>query len=149
MMADADMNVNRTQRGDVDPGQIDLVNRDPNDLNSHVAVLFEDIIGEPEGAHSADCIWTWAYKCFTGGKRICYMILTYICALPMALWWGCTFACISFAHIWHITPCFKVVQINLGCAQRFFSLFINCFMAPCIETQALIFSKIHVTMRNE
>lgn len=40
MMADADMNVNRTQRGDVDPGQIDLVNRDPNDLNSHVAVSY-------------------------------------------------------------------------------------------------------------
>ena len=38
MAGDDDMNVNRTQRGDVDPGQIDLVNRDPNDLNSHVSV---------------------------------------------------------------------------------------------------------------
>lgn len=37
-MADADMNVNKTQRGDVDPGQIDLVNRDPNNLNDHVSV---------------------------------------------------------------------------------------------------------------
>ena len=40
MAGDDDMNVNRTQRGDVDPGQIDLVNRDPNDLNSHVSVSY-------------------------------------------------------------------------------------------------------------
>lgn len=37
-MADGDMSVNRSERDGVDPGQIDLVNRDPNNLNEHLAV---------------------------------------------------------------------------------------------------------------
>lgn len=35
-------------------------------------VLFEDMIGEPDGAHSADVIWTWAFKCFTG-ERLAFL----------------------------------------------------------------------------
>jgi len=38
MADDGNMNVNRTERDGVDPGQIDLINRDPNDLNGHIAV---------------------------------------------------------------------------------------------------------------
>lgn len=37
-MADEGMNVNRTERDGVDPGQIDLLNRDPKDLNGHLSV---------------------------------------------------------------------------------------------------------------
>ena len=31
-------------------------------------VQFDEVIGEPEGAHSADCVWVWSFKCFTGEK---------------------------------------------------------------------------------
>jgi hypothetical protein len=34
--------------------EIDLVNRDPNMMNAHVQVSFDDVLAEPEGAHSAD-----------------------------------------------------------------------------------------------
>jgi hypothetical protein len=34
--------------------EIDLVNRDPNLMNAHVQVSFNDVLAEPEGAHSAD-----------------------------------------------------------------------------------------------
>ncbi|XP_067929150.1 caveolin-3-like [Watersipora subatra] len=147
-MADQRMNVEDSTRDGVDPGQIDLVNRDPNDLNGDLHVLFEDMIGEPDGAHSADCVWSCAFKVFTGSKKICYLLLTTICAVPMALFWGCTIACVTFNHIWHVTPCYKIMQINLLCCQRFISLFINTFMAPCVEVNALIFSKIHVKVEN-
>ena len=33
---------------------IDLVNRDPHDMNNYVQVSFDDVLGEPDGAHSAD-----------------------------------------------------------------------------------------------
>lgn len=124
---------------------LDMSNRDPNDLNSHVKVSFEDVIGEPDGAHSHDCVWGCSYKCFEGGRKICYLILTFLCAVPLSLCWGCEFACISFTHIWKVTPCLRVMQINLGCAQKFLSAMINCCLAPICETCGLMFSKIKVT----
>ena len=29
-------------------------NRDPNSMNSYIQVSFDDVLAEPEGAHSAD-----------------------------------------------------------------------------------------------
>ena len=33
---------------------VDLVNRDPNNMNQNIQVMFDDVLAEPEGAHSAD-----------------------------------------------------------------------------------------------
>ena len=33
---------------------IDLINRDPNKMNEFIQVQFDDVLAEPEGAHSAD-----------------------------------------------------------------------------------------------
>ena len=33
---------------------IDLINRDPNSMNHFVQVDFEDVLAEPNGAHSSD-----------------------------------------------------------------------------------------------
>ena len=33
---------------------LDLINRDPNFMNNHVQVMFDDVLAEPEGAHSPD-----------------------------------------------------------------------------------------------
>ncbi len=33
---------------------IDLINRDPNNMNNYIQVEFDDILAEPEGAHSPD-----------------------------------------------------------------------------------------------
>ena len=35
-------------------GEIDLTNRDPNSMNNYIQVEFDDVLAEPEGAHSAD-----------------------------------------------------------------------------------------------
>lgn len=34
--------------------EIDFVNRDPNNMNNYIQVEFDDVLAEPEGAHSAD-----------------------------------------------------------------------------------------------
>lgn len=107
-------------------------------------VAFEEVIGEPDGAHSAECAWVCSYKCYEGGKNLCYKILTYICAAPLALCWGCQFACITFAHIWYITPSHRVCTIWCGTCQSFYHTFISCFLAPICETYGLVFSKIKV-----
>ena len=53
--------------------ELDLVNRDPNELNNYIQVDFEDVLAEPSGAHSADCIWKNSYSCFQCGKNCGYM----------------------------------------------------------------------------
>jgi hypothetical protein len=34
--------------------ELDLVNRDPRNMNKYIEVEFDDVLAEPEGAHSAD-----------------------------------------------------------------------------------------------
>ena len=69
--------------------EIDLVNRDPNDMNNFLQVDFEDVLAEPSGAHAMDCAWTNSYKCFTCGKNLCYQLMTCLCGMCIALYWGC------------------------------------------------------------
>ncbi|VDI59892.1 caveolin 3 [Mytilus galloprovincialis] len=97
--------------------EVDLVRRDPNELNSHVKVAFEDVLGEPDGAHSIDCVWNLSYKCFNGGKNCCYKLLTTLCGLCIALYWGCMFAQITFEQVWCVTPGLRTCSIYAGCCQ--------------------------------
>ncbi|KAK7089309.1 caveolin-3-like [Littorina saxatilis] len=125
-------------------GDLDMINRDPNDLNDHVKVSFEDVIAEPDGAHSIDCVWTCAFCCFNCSKNCCYNLFTIFCAIPLAFCWGCQFACITFEHVWHITPCLRIFTINCGCAQKFVGTCMQCCLGPLCETCGLLFSNIMV-----
>ena len=109
---------------------------------SDLQTNFEDVIAEPPGAHSADCVWQNAFKCFYTGKNLCYKILTYICAIPLAFCWGCEFACITFCHIWMVSPCYRVFSINLSCCAKFWSAIIHCYMDPMHESCALMFTQM-------
>lgn len=110
-------------------------------------VLFEDVLGEPEGAHSIDCVWNLSYKCFNGGKNCCYKLLTTLCGLCIALYWGCMFAQITFEQVWCVTPGLRTCSIYAGCCQKFIGIFVQCCLAPICETCGLIFSKISMSKK--
>ena len=55
-------------------------------------VEFHDILAEPDGLHSLDCVWSTSHLCFTGGKNCCYKFLTLFMGICIALFWGCEFA---------------------------------------------------------
>ena len=117
---------------------VDLMNRDPNQLNSYVHVQFEDVLAEPPGAHSADCVWRNSEKCFTGAKNCCYRFLTFICGICIALYWGCEFACLSFYAIWCCTPYLRALHIALHPIKKVYSIMLgskchhNNFFSPLI-----------------
>ena len=46
----------------------DLNARDPNNLNEHLQVMWDDVFGEPEGVRSNECAWRTSYKCFHGTR---------------------------------------------------------------------------------
>ena len=57
---------------DTKMSELDLINRDPHDMNNYIQVNFDDVLGEPEGAHAAECVWQNAFKCFNLGKNFSY-----------------------------------------------------------------------------
>ena len=61
--------------------EVDLINRDPNGMNNFIQVEFEDVLSEPNGAHSADCVWRNSFKCFECGKNCCYKFLSFFCGI--------------------------------------------------------------------
>ena len=52
----------------VEGNGLDLSQRDPNNLNEHLQVMWDDVFGEPEGVRSNDCAWRTSYKCFHGTR---------------------------------------------------------------------------------
>ncbi|XP_064633345.1 caveolin-3-like [Lineus longissimus] len=118
----------------------DMENRDPNNINDHLQVVFEDVFAEPDHAHSLDCVWRNSYKCFNCTKNCCYLALTTLCSIFVAFCWACEFATLTFYHVWYVTPCFKVCEIELGCCKKFYSLCMRCALDPLCEACGLLFS---------
>ena len=115
-------------------------------------VAFEDVLAEPEGSQSNDCVWRLSYRCFRGGKLCCYRCLTVFCGCFIALFWGCQFACVMFEHIWCYTPRLRLLAINCGCLQKLWGTTLQCLLAPVCETFGLCFSNIvinHTPSRGE
>ncbi|OWF53216.1 Caveolin-3 [Mizuhopecten yessoensis] len=84
--------------------QLDLVSRDPNGVNAHLGtLLFNDVLGEPDGTHSIDCVWKLSYMCFECWKGLCYKLLTLFCGICIAAEWGCEFAYIAFYHSYQLS----------------------------------------------
>lgn len=123
---------------------IDMENRDPNSINDHLKVNFEDVLAEPEGVRSIPCIWSGSYKCFECGKSLCYKLLTTLCGLCIALGLGCDFALTAFDHVWIWTPCMRDFGICVGCYQKIFATIINCCCLPICEACGGCFSKIKI-----
>ena len=41
--------------------QLDLLNRDPHNMNNFLQVEFDDTLGEPKGTHSSDWYFTMVF----------------------------------------------------------------------------------------
>ncbi|XP_064606147.1 caveolin-1-like [Liolophura sinensis] len=118
---------------------LDLVNRDPNSINNHVQVAFEDVLAEPEDVRSMNCVWKFTYKCFTLWKQLCYNIATFCCGLCIAMNWGCIFAETAFYHIWYITPYLKWLEINCEPMRKLFRMCLSCCLDPVCESIGTVF----------
>ncbi|ELT92527.1 hypothetical protein CAPTEDRAFT_92517, partial [Capitella teleta] len=93
---------------------------------------------------SVDCVWKNSYKCFTKTFSICYKLLTLICALPIAFCWGCEFACTACYHVWYFTPYLRWFEMTMNPIRKMYVICLTAFVAPCMETMGLCFSKIVV-----
>ncbi|XP_035488793.1 caveolin-3-like [Scophthalmus maximus] len=149
-MADSNHGQEQMMRMDSHSREIDLINRDPKQINEDVVkVNFEDVIAEPAGIHSVDRVWTASYTTFTVSKYCCYRCLTAILGIPLSVLWGLLFALVSFCHIWAVVPCIKSCHIETQCLSRFYSLAIHTFIGPLFEAMGKMYSGVRVVLRKE
>ena len=107
-------------------------------------LTFEDVLGEPDDAHSLDCVWENSFTCFTCCKSCCYKFLTLCCGLPLAVCWALEFAVLTFSHVWCYTPWMRLYVIECQLMQRVFSACMQCYVRPCCEAMGFLFSNIRV-----
>lgn len=59
-------------------------------------VLWDDVVGEPEGIRSPECVWRLSHQCFKHSRNCCYTLLTVLLAPFTAVCLGFGFACLAF-----------------------------------------------------
>lgn len=113
---------------------MDMDNRDPNDLNEHLKIQWEDLIGEPEGnSRSIDCTWRCSRGCFQCTNRCCYILLTTLISPCYAFCLGLNYACLAFQMIWSWGPCLKQMEIFCGFYNRALRICLDGACGPFIN----------------
>lgn len=120
--------------------------RDPNNLNTHIQIMWDDIIGEPEGLQSLDFTWECSQFCFKGTQACCYILMTVLTAPCFAFCAGMNFACLGFMHIWAAGPCIRMCKINMAVLRKLNSVCMSAICAPFCETTGLLLSKMRLRM---
>ncbi|OWR53442.1 caveolin-3 like protein [Danaus plexippus plexippus] len=126
-----------------------LEDRDPNKLNQHIQIVWDDIIGEPDGARSPECAWRLSHICFRHTRNVCYTLLAVVAAPPCAFILGCGFACLAFEQIWCTTPCLRCVKIYFATLRTLVQSCMAATVAPVMEAIGHIFRHIRVNVRRD
>ncbi|KAM3960892.1 caveolin-3 [Aphomia sociella] len=126
-----------------------LEDRDPNNLNQHVQIVWDDIIGEPEGARSPECAWRLSNVCFQYSRNWCYTCLAVILAPPCALLLGCGFACLAFEQIWCTAPCLRCVKIYFASLRTMVASCMAATLVPTAEAVGHVCRHIRVNFRRD
>ncbi|XP_011157539.1 caveolin-3 isoform X1 [Solenopsis invicta] len=111
----------------------ELEDRDPNSLNQHLQVMWDDVIGEPEGIRSPECAWRLSGHCFRLSRGCCYILLSVLVAPLLALLFGFMFACLAFQHIWCLAPCLRIWKITCAAMRNFLAAVTQAIIRPLME----------------
>merc|ERR1711976_107095 len=124
--------------------EVDMELRDPVVLNNHTKVFFEEVLAEPEGVRSIDCVWTNGFKCFNGTLSCCYKFLTILCGIPLAFCWGCEFACTACYHVWYLTPAIREMGILCKTTAMQCQICLGACMSPMMQSCGNCLSQIRM-----
>ncbi|CAH0592102.1 unnamed protein product [Chrysodeixis includens] len=126
-----------------------LEDRDPNNLNQHIQIVWDDIIGEPEGARSPECAWRLSHACYRHSRNCCYTVLAVLLAPPCALLLGCGFACLAFEQIWCTRPCLRCVKIYCANLRTMVQSCAAAVVVPCADAVGHLCRNIRVNFRKD
>ncbi|XP_069484030.1 caveolin-2 [Ambystoma mexicanum] len=120
--------------------------RDPQGLNSHLQIGFEDVIGEPSTTHSFDKVWICSHALFEVSKYLIYKLLTLLLAIPLAFLAGLVFAVLSCLHIWVVMPFIKTCLMVLPSVKTLWKSTTDAFVEPLFTSMGRIFSAVSVRL---
>ncbi|XP_034831931.1 caveolin-3-like [Maniola hyperantus] len=126
-----------------------LEDRDPNRLNQHIQIVWDDVVGEPEGARSPECAWRLSHLCFKHTRNVCYTLLAVVAAPPCAVLLGCGFACLAFEQIWCSTPCLRCLKIYWASLRTFVQSCMAATVAPTMEAVGHVCRHVRVNVRRD
>ncbi|XP_036374159.1 caveolin-2 [Megalops cyprinoides] len=118
--------------------------RDPHDINEHLKVGFEDVIGEPSTTHSFDRVWIGSHAVFELVKFVFYRLLTTLLAIPLSFVAGILFAVLSCIHIWVVMPAVQSCMMALPSVQTIWRSLTDTFIAPLFLSMGRCLSAISV-----
>ncbi|XP_070763547.1 caveolin-2 [Enoplosus armatus] len=118
--------------------------RDPNDINAHLKVGFEDVIAEPVSTQSFDRVWIGSHAAFELVKFIFYRLLTTLLAVPMAFLLGVVFGLLSCIHIWLVMPVIQSFMMLLPSVQVVWRSLTDMFITPLFHSMGKSLSFIQV-----
>ncbi|KAK1804529.1 hypothetical protein P4O66_020538 [Electrophorus voltai] len=121
-----------------------LLDRDPNNLNAHLKVGFDDVIAEPSSTHSFDGVWICSHAGFELVKYVFYRLLTTILAVPLAFVGGIVFGVFSCMHIWVVMPLVRSFMMALASLQVIWASVTDLFLAPFFHSTGRCLSSITV-----
>ncbi|XP_008309408.1 caveolin-2 [Cynoglossus semilaevis] len=120
-------------------------NRDPNDINWHLKVDFEDVLAEPGSTHSFDRVWICSHAAFELLRFIFYRLLTTLLAVPLAFTLGLMFATLSCVHIWLVNPLIRSFMTLLPSVRVMWRSVTDVFVAPFCHSMGKIWSSVGIT----
>ncbi|XP_053742041.1 caveolin-2 [Synchiropus splendidus] len=131
-----------TKIGNADSSPLD---RDPNGINAHLKVSFEDVIAEPASSQSFDKVWIGSNAAFELVKFIFYRVLSTLLAVPVAFMLGLMFGVLSCIHIWILMPFVRSFMTLLPSMQMVWRTVTDLFITPLFQSIGKSFSSIQVT----
>ena len=112
--------------------------RDPQILNSHVVVQFDEVIGETDvPGRTHEGVFNCSRATFLFCQKYFYMVLATLCAGPSALCLGMQYAWMAFLHIWCCSPRVRLFRICMLMMRKFYSAVVHCMCDPCAEVVVL------------
>jgi hypothetical protein len=126
---------------------LNLLDRDEKGIHDDVKLQFEHIFAEPDGYHSFECLWRAVFVVFTMCRKICYMILTCVFGIPIALFWGLMVAVLMFLQGWCCMPGGRAAGIICSWPAKIWAWLVRSLMDPMFRSCGLCFGAIQVHHR--
>jgi len=121
---------------------LDLGNRDCNNVNLEIDLDFGDVLAEPSAAQGFEWVWKLAFVVFSQTKSWFYKLFSAIVAIPAALMWAVVFALVTVVYIWIISPALRLFDLSLAIFRRVVVGALSVTVQPLCVAVSPAFAKI-------
>jgi len=121
---------------------LDLGNRDCNNVNVEIDLDFDDVLAEPSAAQGFEWVWKLAFVVFSQTKSWFYKLFSAVVAIPAALLWAIVFALVTVVYIWIVSPALRLFDLSLAIFRRVVVGAMSVTVQPLCTAVSHVFAKI-------